>query len=289
MKTNNKLFTNNNIKQFLRAYHKLFESGDESMFDRCIVEYGKLKTANILKHCNFATATGVNGQKVGVFDAVSTKIFKEATKKDCKFCSLYSVYKINQYEQADDQIFLTENSKQIVFDCVVIDKSVNIKKNYGLAEIHQLIERGHIVLLGVKQNKIAGNNFFSKNLIEVDHDYISNFANGFLQKNIFPGIKYLSDQVVMQNARHFDKKFKGLKAARVKIKKEIAKQVVAFELKNDQTELCDSLEKIQNKMVNIANKYKSSASAMQSQICINQNLLMAIDKDFAEPEQDFVL
>ena len=80
-----------------------------------------------------------------------------------------------------------------------------------------------------------------------------------------------------------------LKAERVKVKKEILKKLLAFELEHEQLELSDNLEKMQNKLVKLASSYQTSATELGSQLSQNQKLLQLLDKNFANQSDEFEL
>lgn len=80
-----------------------------------------------------------------------------------------------------------------------------------------------------------------------------------------------------------------LKDERIKVKKEILKKLLAFELEHEQLELSDSLEKMQNKLVRLANNYKSSASRPGTLLSQNQRLLQLLDKNYLNKNEEFDL
>ena len=145
------------------------------------------------------------------------------------------------------------------------------------------------MLVGVREVEIKNNNYFNKNLIEVDREYISSYDNSFLKRNIVPSIRYIGNAEIAKNIKKFDIIMPKLKNERVKVKKEILKKLLAFELEHEQLELSDNLEKMQNKLVRLANNYQSSASRLGTLLSQNQRLLQLLDKNYLNKNEEFEL
>lgn len=280
---------NNTICNLSNAYHKLYKYCDEQNFDEYIAVYGKNKLNKILNIYGFPYYKIAPNNSTTVANQITKNMIAKATNKNVKNCTIYSKYFVKNYQNAQEFDFLTETNKQVVFDCVALNDSVNIKKNYSIDELKQAIKDAKLLLLGVREVEIKNNNYFNKNLIEVDREYISSYGNGFLKRNIVPSIRYINNAEILKNTKKFDYIMPKLKDERIKVKKEILKKLLAFELEHEQLELSDSLEKMQNKLVNLANKYQSSASRLGTLLSQNQRLLQLLDKNYLNKNEEFDL
>lgn len=280
---------NNNIINLSNAYHKLYKFNDEQCFDEYILVYGKNKLNKILGIYGFPYYNILPNSSGAVVNQITKNMVAKATNKRVKYAKIYSKYLVKSYGANNEFDFLTEKDKQIVFDCLVLKDNVNIKKNYSISELKQAVCDAKMLLIGVREVEIKNNNFFNKNLIEVDREYISSCENSFLKRNIVPSIRYINNAEIIKNTKKFDYIMPKLKAERVKVKKEILKKLLAFELEHEQLELSDNLEKMQNKLVKLANSYQTSANELGSQLSQNQKLLQLLDKNFANQSDEFEL
>ena len=280
---------NNKIINLSNAYHKLYKFNDEQFFDEYISVYGKSKLNKILGIYGFSYYNILPNSSGEVVNQITQNMVAKATNKRVKYAKIYSKYLVKSYGTSNEFDFLTEKDKQIVFDCLVLKDNVNIKKNYSIDELKQAICEAKMLLIGVREVEIKNNNFFNKNLIEVDREYISNYGNSFLKRNIMPSIRYINNAEILKNTKKFDFVMPKLKAERVKVKKEILKKLLAFELEHEQLELSDNLEKMQNKLVKLASSYQTSATELGSQLSQNQKLLQLLDKNFANQSDEFEL
>ncbi|MGN1213251.1 MAG: hypothetical protein ACI4TZ_04345 [Christensenellales bacterium] len=280
---------NNNIINLSNAYHKLYKFNDEQFFDEYISVYGKNKLNKILGIYGFPYYNILPNSSGAVVNQITKNMVAKATNKRVKYAKIYSKYLVKSYGENNEFDFLTERDKQIVFDCLVLKDNVNIKKNYSIAELKQAVCDAKMLLIGVREVEIKNNNFFNKNLIEVDREYISSCGNLFLKRNILPSIRYINNAEILKNTKKFDYIMPKLKAERVKVKKEILKKLLAFELEHEQLELSDNLEKMQNKLVKLASSYQTSATELGSQLSQNQKLLQLLDKNFANQSDEFEL
>lgn len=284
----NNLITNN-IYNLSKAYHKLYKFGDEQYFDSYISAYGKNKLNKILNLYGFPYYKIAPNSSGAVVNQITKNMIAKATNKKVKYAKIYSKYLVKSFSNNDELSFLTEKDKQIIFDCIILKDNVNIKKNYSISELKQAISEAKLLLIGVREVEIKNNNYFNNNLIEVDREYISSYGNGFLKRNIVPSIRYINNAEILKNTKKFDYIMPKLKDERIKVKKEILKKLLAFELEHEQLELSDSLEKMQNKLVNLANKYQSSASRLGTLLSQNQRLLQLLDKNYLNKNEEFDL
>ena len=277
------------ICKMSKAFYNLYKHNDEQYFDKYISEYGKNKLNKILSIYGFPYYKILPNSSGAVVNQITKNMVAKATNKKISCAKLYSKYVVKSYGANSEFDFLTEKCKQIVFDCLVLKDNVNIKKNYSIAELKQSVCDAKMLLIGVREVEIKNSNFFNKNLIEVDREYISSYGNSFLKRNIVPSIRYINNAEILKNTKKFDYIMPKLKAERVKVKKEILKKLLAFELEHKQLELSDNLEKMQNKLVKLANSYQTSATELGSQLSQNQKLLQLLDKKFAKQSEEFEL
>ena len=280
---------NSTIYNLSNAYHKLYKYVDEQYFDNYICEYGKNKLNKILNLYGFPYYKIAPNSSGVVVNQITKNMIAKATNKKVKYAKIYSKYLVKSYAEDGELNFLTEKDKQIIFDCIVLRDNVNIKKNYSIDELKQAIIEATLLIVGVREVEIKNNNYFNKNLIEVDREYISSYGNGFLKRNIVPSIRYINNPEILKNNKKFDYIMPKFKTERIKVKKEILKKLLAFELEHEQVELSDSLEKMQNKLVNIANKYQTSASRLGTLLSQNQRLLQLLDKSYLNKNEEFEL
>lgn len=279
---------NTTIYNLSNAYHKLYKNSDEQYFDEYIVNYGKNKLNRVLSLYGFPYYKISPNNSSVVVNQITKNMIAKATNKKVKYAKLYSKYLVTEYAP-NDELNLIENNKQVVFDCVLLKDNVNIKKSYSIDELKQAIAQAKILLIGVREVEIKNNNYFNKNLIKVDREYISTYGNEFLKRNIVPSVRYINNPEILKNCKKFDYILPKLKTERVKIKKEILKKLLAYELEFEQLELSDSLEKMQNKLVSIANKYQTSATILGNQLSQNQKLLQMLDKKYVKNSKEFEL
>lgn len=291
MLNNKKLMQNykNNILHMLKVYHGVQKFGDDLQFNDFVKNYGKKKVINILNGRGFKYYK-INPQfDGGVLDQITQNMFSKLTGKQCKTQKLYSKYYYSKYKPTLNSNQLELQDTQILFNCVVLDNNVNIKKCYSMVELKNLIKSGKVVLLDVKEKAITNKNYFNQDLQLVQKNFIATVDNYFLQKNIFPSIKYVDNEVVCKNIKNFAVSEKFNQEYN-KVKKEIIKQLLAYEIQNQQILLSDNLEKMQNKMVKLANQYQSSASVLGSQLSNNQRLLQLLNKNSGYQNiEDFAL
>lgn len=268
--------TTSNIYQIIKLYHQLHKYNDEKATDNFLQKYGQAKISKILKVYGFMRYGVAQNFEGNVYNQISANVVSKTLKKPVSFCRLYSVYKVSEKQQGDVGFF-DNDARQIVFDCLLINKCVNIKKNYSLAEIKQLIESQRLILIGVKESQIKNNNFFNRNLIEVDRSYIANFGDNFLQKNILQILEFKSDVLPSLFCTKRNVQIDTLKLEQIKCKKEILKKLLVYELQTEQLKIADNLDEMKSKITKVASSYQTNAEQLSSKLSLNGQLLSVLE------------
>lgn len=274
----------NDICHLLNVYNNLKNYQDIQYFNNFVKIYGKQKVANILyarglKSCN------IQPSNPKILNEISKNMVNKATGRNYKLSKLYSKY-FHKVFLTNANFELEETDVQIVFDCLVQNESVDIKNTFSLNALKQLIEEEKIVLLGVKEKPILSNTVLNQNLIEINSELIKTYSNGFIEKNICPSIKYCDNSRIMANIDNFYKKFPKLLKENVKIQKEVVKELLIYELQNQQIVISDNMEKTQTELMKTLNNYKMETEKYSKMLRLNQLLLKNLSKDAVE-DNDF--
>lgn len=265
-------FVSQNVIDLLKAYNGLTKNGKSIVFDDYIKTYGKKKAINILNARGFrmyGIAPNISGK---ILENISAKMLNRATSSKFESSQLYSSFAFVKYD-GDGLNFFEEQNNQLVFNCLIQKKFVDIKKLFSLEQLKNEIESGRVVLLDVKEKPVDVSNYFTSNLKLVDREYIKNFGDNYIQKRIFPTIKYLGGEFYEGNKNFYFNKFDKLQNEYLAVEKGILRTLLEYELQNDQVEISYQMEKAQNKIMKLAGEYQKSATQMGKMLSLNQMML----------------
>ena len=265
-------FVSQNVIDLLRAYNGLTKNGKSKVFDDYVKVYGKKKTISILNARGFrmyGIAPNISGK---ILENISAKMLSNATNLKFELARLYSSFAFVKYEDDGLNLF-EEQSNQLIFNCLIQKKFVDIKKMFSLEQLKNEIENGRIVLLDVKERTVDTANYFTNNLKLVERDYIKNFEDNYIQKRIFPTIKHMDSEFYEENKKFYFNKFSKLQSEYLAVEKGILRTLLEYELQNDQVEISYQMEKAQNKIMKLAGEYQKSATQMGKMLSLNQMML----------------
>lgn len=265
-------FVSQNVIDLLKAYNGLTKNGKSIVFDDYIKTYGKKKAISILNARGFRMYGIVPNISGKILENISAKMLNRATSSKFESSQLYSSFAFVKYD-GDGLNFFEEQSNQLVFNCLIQKKFVDIKKLFSLEQLKNEIESGRVVLLDVKEKPVDVANYFTSNLKLVDREYIKNFGDNYIQKRIFPTIKYVGGEFYEGNKNFYFNKFNNLQNEYLAVEKGILRTLLEYELQNDQVEISYQMEKAQNKIMKLAGEYQKSATQMGKMLSLNQMML----------------
>jgi hypothetical protein len=249
----------NQIAHIFSLYSMMKYRDCHEEFYNFVSVYGKKKIMSILK------AKGV--QDYGISPSVqknvpyllSCKVADSATKQKYQYAKLYSNYCISRYSATDELNILDENKKQIMFDCLVKNKSVDTKKKFSLMEIKKLVDSGKIILLAVKEKPLL--------------EHISNFENKYLFNRLFPILQYADKPEILNNLAFYSKQMPKISKEINKANRAVLKTVLEYELQMEQIALSAQFEKEQREMMKSIENYQNNAGKLSKLLNLNQVLL----------------
>jgi hypothetical protein len=279
----------NQIAHIFSLYSMMKYRDCHEEFYNFVSVYGKKKIMSILK------AKGV--QDYGISPSVqknvpyllSCKVADSATKQKYQYAKLYSNYCISRYSATDELNILDENKKQIMFDCLVKNKSVDTKKKFSLMEIKKLVDSGKIILLAVKEKPLLECSVLSQDLQSVSDEHISNFENKYLFNRLFPILQYADKPEILNNLAFYSKQMPKISKEINKANRAVLKTVLEYELQMEQIALSAQFEKEQREMMKSIENYQNNAGKLSKLLNLNQVLLekLSAGKHEVEGKEDF--
>ncbi len=268
-------YEQNDILSLLKVLNSLSKSQDTKFFYNFLANYGTKKVSDILNSRGFEMYGIAPSKNLDVVDIISKNIFTKITNKKYINSLLNSPYYYSKYILNPQTNSMTEQKIGLVYNVIVDNSKIDIKKCYTIDELKILIDNKNVVMLGVKEKPINSESYFFESLQEVDKNFIAQAKNGLIQKSIFPSIKF-SDSKISQNLVKFENQYPNLNAEMTKVNKKVLHKVLQYEIQNQQIFLSSILENGQKQFKNLVNEYQTKANKIQKMIETNQKLLFAL-------------
>ena len=289
MGENSKLvaYTQNDIASVMKVINEISKRKDTMYFYNFAKSYGTKKICGIL-NSRGVDAYGISvDANFDVVDKISKNIFNKISKENYINSLLYTPYYYSKYVLNPQNNSMQEQKIWIAYNVLVNNKNVNIKQKYTIKSMKNLVESGDAVLLGVKEKLLTGDSYFFEGLTQVDKDFVATAENAFVQKSIFPSVKFANNDAVLNNLASFEKKYPLLTDEMNKVNKKIAQKVLQYEIENQQIVLSSALEKGQQQFQNLVLEYQTKASKIQNLINLNQRLLSALGTSPRSKDYEF--
>ena len=279
-------YQQHDITNIIRLMTELSNRQDAMFFYTFAKNYGTRNICQILNNRGFEMygITLTNG--VDVVDKISKNMISKVSNKRYINSLLYSPYYYSKYVQNQATLAMEEQKIWFAYNTLVDNSKVDIKKRYSIDGLSNLVNNGDVILLGLKEKQITADSLFFEGLTRVDKDYLAKAQNGFIEKNIFPSVKFADCNSICQNLQQFEKRFPKLKQEMISVNKKIAQKVLQYEVQNQQILLSNTLEKGQEQFKYIVEEYQRKAGKIQNLMALNQKLLTALgDKPLANDYQ----
>lgn len=280
-------YESNDIAGIMKVLNQLSKSPDTIYFCNFAKKYGTKKICSILNSRGFELYNITPDGNIDVVDKISKHIFNNVSSRKYVNSLLYSPYYYTKYVQNPATNQMTPQKVWLAYNVLVDNKVVDIKNTYKIYQIKELADNKDIVLLGVKEKVLTEDLSFFSNLCPVDKDFFATIGDGFMQKLIFPSIKYAGNPNILANILNFEKEYPLMKSETTKVNKKIAQKVLAYEVENQQIVLNSALEKGQEQFKNLVNEYQSKAGKIQNLINLNEKLLSVLGEKPKQAESDF--
>lgn len=263
----------NDILNLLREISK---KQDTSVFYEFAKNYGTKKICDIVNSREYRQNSLFSNNDFDNVDMISKNIFNNISNEKYKIVLLNSPYYYTKYALNPQTNSMVEQNISLMYNALVDNKVVDIKKKLTLDELEKFVNSKDIVLLGIKEKLISSESYFFDNLQEVDKTFIANAKDGFVKKSIFPSIKFADNEAITQNIASFENNFPNLKTEMTKANKKMLHNVLKYEVQNQQIYLSSMLEDGQKQFVKLVNEYQSKADKIQKMVEFNQKLLSAL-------------
>lgn len=289
MGENSKLvaYTQNDIASTMKVLTELSRCKDTMYFYNFAKSYGTKKINNILNARGFEMYGISPSQNFDVSDVISKHIFSKVSNQKYINALLFSPYYYSKYVLDAKNNTMQEQKIWVAYNALVNNKNVDIKQKYTIGSLKHLVNSGDAILLGVKEKLLEGDSYFFEDLMQVDSSFVVTAENGFVQKSIFPSIKYAASDVITKNIAQFENRFPLLNVELNKVNKKIAQKILQYEIENQQIVLSSALEKGQQQFQNIVLEYQTKASKIQNLLELNQKLLSALGTSNKDTARDF--
>lgn len=280
-------YESNDIAGIMKVLNQLSKKPDTIYFYNFANVYGPKKISSILNNRGFELYNITPDGSVDVVDKISKHIFNNISDRKYVNSLLYSPYYYTKYVQNPATNEMTPQRVWLAYNVLVDNKVVDIKNTYKIFQLKQLTENKDVVLLGMKEKVLTNELSFLENLCPVDKDFFATIGDGFMQKLVFPSIKYAGNPAILGNLASFEKQYPLLNSEITKVNKKIAQKVLAYEVENQQIVLNSALEKGQEQFKNLVNEYQSKAGKIQNLINLNEKLLSALGEKPKQTDFDF--
>ena len=279
-------YQQNEIAAIMKVLAEMSKTNNAGCFYAFAKEYGPRKICQILNNNGFENITTKHG--FDVVDGITRSIFSKVANTKYINVLLHSPYYYSKYTQNPETMAMEEQNIWLSYNAIVDNRKVDIKKKFSIDNLSSLLENGNVVLLGIKENLIEKEKVFFENLIKVDQDYFSTVQDGFLQKNIFPSVKYADSEEICKNIDKFERKFPKLNQELFDVSKNILKKVLKFEVHNEQIVLANAKEKGQQQLKSFVDEYQSKVYNIQARMDLNEKLLQALGDNSSLTDYKFV-
>lgn len=269
-------YNQNDIRGILQICNNLKEYDDEVGFDNFVRIYGKNKIINILNARGFSLYNIPPQPTGGIIDKISRETINKSSNRNLSLTTLYSPYCYVKYANNFANNIMEEQKFQILFVCLTDNTAVDIKRKFTVEQLKNEIGKNNVILLNVKEKQIANKSIYVDDLVQIDKSYIGKAENGFLQKNIFPSIKFFDNNDIMQNIHAFESKNENLPAEQLKVKKCMAKVVLEYEAENQQIVLSNTIETMKKNIETQVFNYQKSQEKLSKLLSLNQQLLESL-------------
>ena len=278
-------YQQSDIMEIMRVINQMSTSKDARIFYAFAQKYSPRIICQILNNNGFDNVARSNG--FDMVDSISRNMLTKAANKKYINVLLYSPYYYSKYtlNQATNQ--MEEQNIWLAYNAVADNFKVDIKKKYSLENLLPLIASGDVVLLGLKEKQISSEKLFFENLTRVDKDYFAKAKDGFIQKNIFPSVKYADNIAIRGNLESFEAKLPRLKDEMSQTNKRIIQKVLGYEISNQQIVLSNALEKGQQQFMSMVEEYQTKANKIQHLMALNDKALSALGEKKTSNDYQF--
>ena len=261
-------YKQNSILDLMRA---ILKSQDTSVFYDFVNNYGVSKICDIVNSNEYQSSLLNND--IDNIDIISKRIFNNISNVQYNNAILNSPYYYVKYTLNPSTNVMVEQNISLLYDVLINNKKVDVKKRFSVDDIKRYIESKDIVLLGIKEKEIAVDSYFFGDLQEVDKNFVAEVDDGFIKKSIFPSIKFADSETIIQNLQKFENDFENLSKEMQKANKKILHSVLKYEVQIQQIYLSGVLADGQKQFVQLVNEYQTKASKIEKMIDFNQKIL----------------
>ena len=271
-------YQKNDITAIANTLSCLIKTHDTKIFDCFAKNYGSDKICKILNTRGFMAYNLVPDNNFDMVDKISRVVISKVSDKKYINAILFSPYYYTKYVQNPSTKQMQEKHLQIAYNTLVNNAKVDIKKNWSLENIISLSNNQDVVLLGIKERQVDATKIFVNGLSMLDLTALTSAHNGYVLKNILPNVAMSNNPEMLQNYSNFQAKYPKFYAELCKVDIEITKQVLQYELENQQIILSDILQKGQKTFVNLVQEYQTKSQKIQKYYQQNQKLLDALNQ-----------
>ena len=261
-------YKQNSILDLMRA---ILKSQDTSIFYDFVNNYCVSKICDIVNSNEYQSSLLNND--IDNIDIISKRIFNNISNVQYNNAILNSPYYYVKYTLNPSTNVMVEQNISLLYDVLINNKKVDVKKRFSVDDIKRYIESKDIVLLGIKEKEIAVDSYFFGDLQEVDKNFVAEVDDGFIKKSIFPSIKFADSETIIQNLQKFENDFENLSKEMQKANKKILHSVLKYEVQIQQIYLSGVLADGQKQFVQLVNEYQTKASKIEKMIDFNQKIL----------------
>ncbi len=271
-------YQKNDITAIANTLSCLIKTHDTKVFDCFAKNYGSGKICKILNTRGFRPYNLVPDNNFDVVDKISRGMVSRVSGTKYINSILFSPYYYTKYVQNPATKQMQEKHLQIAYNTLVNNAKVDIKKNWSLENIISLSNNHDVVLLGIKERQIDATKIFVNGLSKLDLTALTSAHDSYVLKNILPNVGMSNSPEILQNYSNYQAKYPKFYAELCKVDIEITKQVLQYELENQQIILSDILQKGQKTFVNLVQEYQTKSQKIQKYYQQNQKLLDALNQ-----------